>query len=74
LNSAGINNYCRVREEDGPSQPPKQKRKKTCGKKQPIKKQSIKKKKIPIKKKIKKAASTPEAKVVKSLKSQLSVE
>jgi hypothetical protein len=65
-----INNYCRVREEDeGPSQPPKQKRKKTSGNKQPAKK-----KKTPAKKKLMKAVSAPEARVVRSLKSWLGVE
>jgi hypothetical protein len=57
------------KEDEGPSQPPKQKRKKTSGKKQ-----LTKKRKTPIKKKLKKSASATEARVVRSLKSWLSVE
>jgi len=59
-----------VREEDeGPSKTPKKKKQKTSAIKQ-----APKKKKTPIKKKLMKAASAPEVRVVRSLKSWLGVE
>ena len=61
----------RVRQEDeGPSKTPKKKKKKTSANKHAPKK----KKKTPVKKKLKRAASAPEARVVRSLKSWLCVE
>jgi len=73
---AHIRICCRVREEDeGPSQPPKQKRKKPAGNKQPTStKKPAKKKKTPVKKKLKKAASAPEARVIRNLSSWLGIE
>ena len=60
-----------MREEDeGPSKTPKKKKKKTSANKQAPKK----KKKTPVKKKLKRVASAPEARVVRSLKSWLGVE
>ena len=59
-----------MREEDeGPSKTPKKKKKKTSANKQ-----APKKKKTPVKKKLKRVASAPEARVVRSLKSWLGVE
>ncbi|KAG2614470.1 hypothetical protein PVAP13_4KG365501, partial [Panicum virgatum] len=77
----GFGNFAKTckEEDEGPSQPPKQKKTrnkqpaKKTGNKQPAKtkktgnKQPAKKKKTPIKKKLKKAASAPEARVAKSL-------
>ena len=58
-----------MREEDeGPSKTPKKKKKKTSANKQ------ASKKKTPVKKKLKRVASAPEARVVRSLKSWLGVE
>jgi hypothetical protein len=71
-----------VRQEDeGPSEAPKKKKQNTSATKQAPKKkktsatkQAPKKKKTPIKKKLMKAASAPEARVVRSLKNWLGVE
>jgi hypothetical protein len=56
-------------EDEGPSEPAKKKQKKSGTKEGPKKK-----KKTPVKKKLKREASAPEARVVRSLKSWLDVE
>jgi hypothetical protein len=66
-----------VREEDeGPSETPKKKQKKSGSKqkKSGSKQEPKKKKKTPVKKKLKRVESAPEARVVRSLKSWLGVE
>jgi len=72
----------RVRQEDeGPSKTPKKKQKTSATKQAPKKnqktsatKQAPKKKKTPVKKKLLKAATAPEARVVRSLNSWLAVD
>jgi len=72
----------RVRQEDeGPSKTPKKKQKTSATKQAPKKnqktsvtKQAPKKKKTPVKKKLLKAATAPEARVVRSLNSWLGVD